>query len=54
VLASAFSNVLNLHNVSEHVASAMEVRPPACCSPRRPHALSSNPKPKMDCFVRAK
>ena len=26
LLASAFSNVLNLHNVSEHVASAMEER----------------------------
>ena len=26
MLASAFSNVLNLHNVSEHVASAMEER----------------------------
>jgi phosphoenolpyruvate carboxylase len=26
MLASAFSNVLNLHNVSEHVAAAMEER----------------------------
>ena len=26
MLASAFSNILNLHNVSEHVASAMEER----------------------------
>lgn len=26
MLASAFSNVLNLHNISEHVAAAMEVR----------------------------
>jgi hypothetical protein len=24
MLASAFSNVLNLHNISEHVAAAME------------------------------